>query len=164
MRRRQWLKLGFWGTVMVAGGASLVRGLMPGTSGPKAMWLAVARAVLKDALPAGRAGESALESHWGRLEGTLAGLAPATRAELDELTQLLASPLGRWALLGLTQPWEHAGEAEVSAGLEGLRRSRLKTKQQIFRALRDLTNAAYFSDESSWGVMGYPGPLLVEVI
>ena len=137
MRRRQWLKLGFWGTVMVAGGASLVRGLMPGTSGPKAMWLAVARAVLKDALPAGRAGESALESHWGRLEGTLAGLAPATRAELDELTQLLASPLGRWALLGLTQ---------------------------IFRALRDLTNAAYFSDESSWGVMGYPGPLLVEVI
>jgi hypothetical protein len=164
MRRRQLLKMGFFGGLVMAGGAVLVKGVSRDSPGPKAMWLAVARSVLKDAWPEGRAGEVALEAHWHRLEATLAGLSPATQAEVLELTRILASPLGRWALMGMSQTWEKASVQEVNAGLESLRRSRLLTKQQIFRALRDLTNAAFFADESSWGVLAYPGPLLVEVI
>jgi hypothetical protein len=30
-------------------------------------------------------------------------------------------------------------------------------RQQVFHALRDLTNAAYFADASTWAAIGYPG-------
>jgi hypothetical protein len=39
-----------------------------------------------------------------------------------------------------------------------MRLSSLALKQQGYHALRDLTNAAYFSDPTAWQRMGYPGP------
>ena len=35
------------------------------------------------------------------------------------------------------------------------------TRQQVYHALRDLTNAAWFADAGSWDLLGYPGPQAV---
>ena len=80
------------------------------------------------------------------------------QAELSQLLTLLATPPGRVALAGLSSPWPQASVAQVQEAMQGMRLSSLALKQQAYHALRDLTNAAYFSDPSAWQRMGYPGP------
>jgi hypothetical protein len=41
--------------------------------------------------------------------------------------------------------------------LQGLRTSSLSLRQQVYHALRDLTNAAWFADAAAWSAIGYPG-------
>lgn len=45
--------------------------------------------------------------------------------------------------------------------MQGLQLSTLSLRQQVFQALRDLSNAAYFAGPESWTAVGYPGPLKV---
>lgn len=120
---------------------------------------AVARAVLDEILGGEPAAQDrALSAYLNRLEALLAGMPHHLQAEVDQLLALLAAPPGRVALLGLTTPWAQASRAQVQAALQDLRGSSLVLRQQIFHALRDLTNAAYFADDQAWSVIGYPGP------
>lgn len=124
--------------------------------------LAVGSAVLAGSLPeAESARDQALQAWLERLETTVAGMPAAVQNELDELVLILLSPPGRVGLAGLRQPWEVATTAQVQEALQGLRLSTLATRQQIFHALRDLSNAAYFAAPQSWAALGYPGPLKV---
>jgi hypothetical protein len=120
---------------------------------------AVAQAVLDGALPSAVAErDKAIEAHLQRLEAAIAAFPAATQAELSQLLTLLASAPGRLALAGLTSSWQQASVAQVQSSLQGMRLSSLALKQQAYHALRDLTNAAYFSDPSAWQRLGYPGP------
>ncbi len=122
----------------------------------------VAEAVLDTLLPAEpdlRA--QALSKHLARLEATVAGMPPALQAEVDQLFTLLLAPPGRSLLLGLPSPWEQARVAELQQAMQALRTSQLALRQQVFHALRDLTNAVYFADPDTWAVLGYPGPRAV---
>ena len=51
-----------------------------------------------------------------------------------------------------------ASVAQLQASLQSMRTSSLQLRQQVYHALRDLTNAAYFSDPTTWSQLGYPGP------
>jgi hypothetical protein len=42
-----------------------------------------------------------------------------------------------------------------------MRGSGIALRQQAFLALREIVNAAYFSEPSTWAVLGYPGPLAI---
>ena len=42
-----------------------------------------------------------------------------------------------------------------------MRLSTLALRQQAFHAMRDLINAAWFADPSTWAAIGYPGPRAV---
>jgi hypothetical protein len=166
MERRSLLKLGAGGALLLAitGGAlSLLQpGLADGrlTAAGRAVFAAVARAVLGPLLPAQPGARAvALADHLQRLDVTLAGLPPAMQAEISQLVALLASAPGRLAFAGLLTPWERATVAELQAMLEALRGSSVALRQQAYLALRDLSNAAWFADRSSWGAIGYPGPL-----
>lgn len=119
------------------------------------MLAAIARAVLADLLPTEPA---ALQAHLDRLQATVAGMPPAMQAEVDQLFTLLLTPPGRLGLFGLSAPWEQAKPDAVHEALQGLRSSRLAVRQQVFHALRDLTNAAWLADQSTWSAIGYPGP------
>jgi hypothetical protein len=168
MRRRTLLKIGT-GTALVLGAAAgslalLQPGMRDGrlTAAGKAVFAAVAAAVLEGAIPAaGPARVAALQSHLQRLDAVVAGLHVAARGELAQLTTLLASAAGRLALTGLHEPWERASTEDVAAALQRLRHSSLELRQQTYHALRDLTNGAYFADPSAWGLLGYPGPVPV---
>jgi hypothetical protein len=169
MNRRRLLKLGLAGTVVLAaagGGAALM--LQPGwkdgrlSPAARAMFRSVAMAVLDSLLPAEpQARDAALAAWLGRLEATLSALAPATQAELAQLCTLLPTAPGRIALAGLGSDWTQASTAEVQAALQALRTSRLAVRQQLFHALRDLSNAAWFTDATTWSAIGYPGPQAV---
>ena len=128
-------------------------------AGAREVMLGIALAVLDGALPADpSARQEALDAHLLRLAATIAAFPATTQAELSQLLALLAAPPGRLALAGLSASWHEASVAQIQSALQGMRVSSLALKQQAYHALRDLTNAAYFSDPSAWARLGYPGP------
>jgi len=165
MQRRTLLRLGLGGAALLTlagGGLALLRpGVRDGrlTASGRAVFAAVARAVLDGALPAAPpdAHASALEAHLQRLDGTLGGLAPHARSEVSQLVALLSAAPGRMALCGLDDDWAVADVSAVQAALQAMRTSSLDLRQQAYHALRDLTNAAYFADPQTWPLLGYPG-------
>jgi hypothetical protein len=168
MQRRTLLKLGLAGGLALAAGAGLVALVKPAREGTRltadarAFYAAIARGVLGPLLPPDRAAQSSLlEAHLQRLELAIAGMPPAVQREIDELTTLAASAPGRRALIGLATPWQDADARAVQTALDALRRSRLALRQQVYQALRELTNAAFFADPATWALMGYGGQRLV---
>ncbi len=164
MKRRSLLKVGAAAGVLLALAGGALTLVQPArrngqlTEAGRAIFAALAPAVLDSMLPAeGSARVSAIASLLTRIEASLAGMPPALQAEVDELITLLGTTPGRLALMGLRPDWPEASPAEVTQALQGLRISRLALRQQVFHALRDLTNAAYFADASTWGAIGYPG-------
>jgi hypothetical protein len=164
MQRRTLLKLGLGAAAILAvagGGLALMRpGLIDGRMTPSArtVFHAVARAVLDGSLPADAAQrESALAAHMLRLDAELAGFPAALHTELSQLLALLVSAPGRLGLTGLRSDWPDASVAELQQALQGMRTSSLQLRQQVYHALRDLTNGAYYADPAIWPLMGYPG-------
>lgn len=164
MQRRTLLKLGIGAAAVLAvagGGVALLRpGLVDGrmTSAGRSVFHAVGRAVLDGSLPAQPAArDTALAALLDRLDETLAGLPQPTQAELSQVLALLAAPAGRIGLAGLRTDWPKASTVELQSALQGMRLSSLALKQQIYHALRDLTNAAYYADPQVWPLMGYSG-------
>jgi len=170
MQRRTWLAWGIAGSAVLAaagGGAWLLRAspawregrLLP--DGARVM-RAVARGVLDGSLPdAPGAQAAALDAHLARLQASLAALHPASQREFGALLDLLATAPGRVALTGLTPGWDGASVAELQHALQSMRLSTLALRRQAYQALRDLTLAAYFADASTWGLLGYPGPMKI---
>jgi hypothetical protein len=165
MRRRKLLVVGAaTGVVLAVAGATL--GLLrPARSdgrlnaGSSAVMAAIAQTVLDGFLPAEPGARGAqLQAHLDRLQTTIAGFPPAMQDEVDELLALLAHPAGRVALLGLRPDWSEATPQQLHAVMRSLQTSSIELRQQVFHALRDLTNAAYFADSSTWSQLGYPGP------
>lgn len=164
MQRRTLLKLGIGAAALLAvagGGVALLRpGLLDGRMTPagRSVFHAVARAVLDGSLPGEPAErEAALEAMLRRLDDTLAGFPAPTQSELSQVLALLASTAGRIGLAGLSTDWPHASTGEIQAALQGMRTSSLAMKQQVYHALRDLTNASYYADPQAWPLMSYPG-------
>ena len=165
MQRRTLLKLGFAATVTLAvlgGGVALLR---PGVAGGRfsepalALMRAVAEAVLDGSLPDEAAARAAaLDAHLQRLQGLVSGFPPATRDELSQLLSLLTTAPGRLAITGLAQDWTQAGVAAIQGALQAMRLSGIDIRRQVYQALRDLTNAAFYADSSTWRLMGYSGP------
>lgn len=164
MERRTLLKLGLAGGLALAAGAGLVAMVKPGrqagrlTATGRAFYAAVARGVLGPLIPADpAAARPVLDAHLQRLEQAIAGMPPSVQAEIDELTTLASSAPGRLALIAMTEPWDEASTAQVEAALQALRHSSLALRQQVYQALRELTNAAFFADTATWALMGYRG-------
>ena len=129
------------------------------TRSGRELFTSIAAAVLDGLLPSEPLDRAAaIDAHLHRLEATIAGFPPAIRAEIVELATLLAHPAGRIGLAGLLADWAVATTTDVQTMLQSLRESRLALRQQIYHALRDLTNGAYFVDPTTWAAIGYPGP------
>jgi hypothetical protein len=165
MQRRTLLTLGLVsGTALAlagAGAAVWTPGWREGrlSEPARALFAAVARAVLEGVLPQDPAVQAvALKGHLERLDQVIAGLSPATRAELSDLLALLGTAPGRWALTGLRPAWSEASTAELQTALQSMRVAGSATRRQVYQALRDLSNGAWFADAGSWNLMGYPGP------
>lgn len=164
MQRRTLLQLGAVASVALGlAGFGLSRiqpGLHDGRLGVEGrdLFAAVARAVLDGILPGGEAGRTALDAHLERVAATIEGFAPATQRELSQLISILTTAAGRRALAGLSAPWATASASEVQVALQDMRTSRIAARQQVYHALRDITNGAWFADASTWPMLGYPGP------
>ncbi len=165
MQRRTLLKLGGVSAaiLVVAGGALAL--LQPGLQGGvlsaagREVFAAVGRAILDKSLPADE-GERrlALNALLSRIDTLVQALAPHAQGELSQLLALLASAAGRRSLAGLGPSWPDASVADIQQALQAMRLSTLALRQQAYAALHDITAGAYFSDASSWPLLGYPGP------
>jgi hypothetical protein len=168
MQRRTLLAIGAGSGLLLGVAATGLVLIEPGmrdgrlTTGGRAVFAAVAGAVLDGTLPeGGEARERALGGHLRRLHDLIAKLAPAARDELAQLTTVLANAPGRVGLAGLIPAWPDASREEVARALQRMRHSALALRQQAYHALRDLTNGAYFADPGTWALIGYPGPVAV---
>lgn len=166
MQRRKFLTLGVTATsaiAIVGTGAAWVigPGLRDGRLAPAghSVFRAVVDAVLEGLLPVDPAARTReVEAVLARLDASLAGFPRATQEELSRVLAILAHPGGRIALAGLNTGWGNATRAQVLEALASMRHSALQPRQQIYQALRDLTNAAYFADAGTWAGIGYGGP------
>lgn len=168
LRRRTLLTVGLTAGALLALAGGTLALLRPGLGADgrlapagREVFGAVARAVLDGLLPPPPAGHAAVADLLDRLDATLQGLPPALQDEVGEMLTLLASAPGRVMLTGLRSDWPDADTAELTTMLHMLRRSSLALRQQLYRALRDLVNAAWFADPAAWARIGYPGPMKV---
>jgi hypothetical protein len=166
MQRRTLLKLGLAsGAVLaLAGGAAVLLrpGLEQGRLAPAArpLFVSLGRAILQGTLPAEPGPQArALDGLVERVDALAQNLPLPVQAELSELVGLLCTAPGRRLLAGLAPGWEEARPEEVRAALDGMRFSALALRQQAYQALHEIVGGAYFSEESTWKVLGYPGPL-----
>ena len=168
MQRRTLFKLGLASAavLMVAGGATALfqPGLERGALTPAghSVFAAVGLAVLDKTLPApGPQLDAAIAGLLSRIDVLINALPLHAQNELSQLLSLLASAPGRLAVTGLTQPWAQASVGDVQVALEGMRFSTISLRQQAYSALHEITAGAYFSDPSSWSMLGYPGPIKI---
>lgn len=166
MQRRTLLKLGLVsGAVLaLAGGAAVL--LRPGleqgrlTPPARALFASLGRAILQGTLPADpQARALAVQGMVERIDTLAQNLPSHVQAELSQLVGLLCTAPGRLGLAGLASDWKDATEAQVQAALDGMRYSSLAVRQQAYLALHEIVGGAYFSDESTWTGLGYPGPM-----
>ena len=168
MQRRTLLKLGATSAALLAvvgGAAALIQpGLAQGTLAPagREVFRAIAAGVLDKTLPEqADAKSAALTALLGRIDVLISALPPHAQAELSQLLSILATGAGRRGLAGLSTPWLDASVADVQAALQDMRLSSLAVRQQAYAALHDITAGAYFSESSTWSMLGYPGPLAI---
>ena len=168
MHRRGWLKLGLASAVVLAVGGGAAVMYQPGyasgrlTPAGREVFSGVGRAMLDGSLPVAEPARSvAIEGLLERVDQLVAGLPPHAQDELSQLLALMASGAGRRTLVGLDGAWATASVPEVQAALQSMRTSALSLRQQAYHALHDITGSAYFSDASTWGLLGYPGPVAV---
>jgi hypothetical protein len=164
MQRRTVLRLGIAAGATVALGAALIatvsRGRQDGrlTAPAREMFAAIARGVLGPLVPVdATAAQVMLQAHLDRLDAAIQGMPPHVQVEIDELATIAASAPGRRWLIGLSTPWAEATAAQVEVALTDLRGSSIALRQQVYQALRELTNAAFFADAGTWALLGYAG-------
>ena len=168
MQRRTLLKLTATTAALltlIGGTAALIQpGLERGVLTPagREVFRAIGLGVLDKTLPEQpNAKAAALQALIDRIDMLVSALPLHAQAELSQLLAILASGAGRRALAGLSTPWGNASAAEVQTALQDMRLSRLAVRQQAYAALHDVTAGAYFSEPSTWLMLGYPGPLAI---
>lgn len=168
MQRRTLLKLGLGSTVLLllAGGAAVLLqpGWQAGALSPlgREVFSSVGQAVLDKSLPPSEMPrKAAVEALLGRIDILVRALPPHAQDELSQLLSLLGSKAGRLALAGLGPDWPDASVAVVQQALQSMRVSSLALRQQAYAALHDIATGAYFADEATWPLLGYPGPMKI---
>lgn len=163
--RRRFLALGIGAAVVLAVGGGVASAVKPALVGSRltdigrAVFSAVGLAVLGGVLPpVGPLRVRALEGYLSRIDALIAGLPMHAQDELGQLLSLLGTSAGRLGLAGLSAPWLDASAEQVQAAMQSMRLSSLGLKRQGYHALQNIASGAYFSDSSTWAVMGYPGP------
>lgn len=93
----------------------------------------------------------------------VAGLAPAVRAEIDELLGVLRFAPSRLLLAGIGVPLHEAGEERIARFLARWRESRFDLLRAGYQALTQLIQASWYGNAASWPAIGYPGPPAITV-
>ena len=87
-------------------------------AGGREIVTALAPVILDGALPAGPERHDAVRELVRQIDASYAIMPPAIRIELAQLFQLLAFPITRRGLAGVSGPWHEANDAELRAFLE----------------------------------------------
>jgi hypothetical protein len=163
--RRQFIQAGIAGTIALGAAGALTGCAGRSDGGPlalkdahRAVFIALAPAVLAGALPTDGAGVEAVRRLIGRIERSIAGLSASAQQELGELLALLTFAPARVLVAGVIPSWEDTRPEQAAEFLQRWRFSRFALLQSAYHALHDLILGAWYADPESWGPIGYPGP------
>ena len=163
MRRRGFLKLGLFGSSLLAlGGAGLSLWPSDERHRPRktlqrieAARFAVLAQVAARVVPLVGADPIAI-AH--AVDESIALGPEESAADFNKLLGLLESGLAGFLLDGRPRPFTRlVGEAQ-DAALEAFRDSRFVLRRAGYHALRKLCVAGYYAGEATWADVGYPGP------
>jgi hypothetical protein len=119
---------------------------------------AMVPAFLDGALPEDGSRTTAIAETVDAVDRAVAGLPPATQAELAQLFGLLTFAPARVALAGLVADWPRATPDAVAAALARWQASRLSLLRSAYDGLHQLVLAAWYGNPRAWAAIGYPGP------
>lgn len=167
LTRRQLLKVGLLGTVVLAsagGIASLAGRTDSAAAGFRQlrasdlpMLRRVIPVVLDGALPDGQQA-TAVENVLHALDSNLDRLSPSLNGQVMQLFDLLTLGITRGPATGIWGQWEDASDQAVRAFLRRWEGSSLALLQQGQNALANLILLACYSSPDAWPQCGYPGP------
>lgn len=89
------------------------------------------------------------------VDQAIALLNPQIRGELRQLFDLLASPGGRYLLLGQWAGWNDAGLA-LATGMDAWQHHSLDVLRAAYDGLRDLVFAVWYGEPTHWGPLDKP--------
>jgi hypothetical protein len=92
------------------------------------------------------------------VDTAIAGLPPTVQSEVRDLLGLLTFPVTRRIVAGVLKPWLEAAPDDIAAFLERWRTSSFALLRTAYRALQELTTAAWYGNPASWPRISYPGP------
>lgn len=171
--RRQFLRVGVMGSIALStvSATALLTGcasapLAPGFTvlrGSDLVTLrAVAGVVLSAELPAdGPASAIALEQTLKTLDAFLSGTSVAGQKQLLQLLDLMHMPATRYAVAGLSQPWEEASADDIGKFLEHWRSSRFETLRAGYNGLTQALNMMWYLQPRSFAAIGYEPPHVI---
>ncbi|WP_420474208.1 hypothetical protein [Noviherbaspirillum sp. ST9] len=160
--RRSFLKVGLLGALALATAGGLYRITRPAETPGPFILNDVARAVLAAIVPAMLKGAVTtpgdIDAAIKRAVDAIHGLPLSAQKEVQDLFALLALGPSRRLLAGVPDDWNQAKPADVAAFLHDWRYSRIALFQGAYLGLHDLITGAWYSHESTWAAIGYPGP------
>lgn len=125
--------------------------------------LRVMRALLPVVL-AGRLPETAAEAVEGALHSLdefLYGTSIAGHKQLRQLFDLLSMPVTRYAVAGLSSPWESVSTQEVRAFLDRWSHSRFQLLRAGYLGLTQMIAMGWYLQPQTWAGIGYVPPVVV---
>ena len=164
LTRRSFLKVGIIGALTLAAAGGVYRMTHPSAPSQRFVLDEDIRAALTAIIPAiltnaVRPGTPDVQAAIERTHAAILGLPLATQKEIQDLFALLTLGPTRRFLAGLPDDWAHARQEDVAAFLQSWRLHRIGMLQAAYHALHDLVTGPWYSDESTWQAIGYPGPI-----
>lgn len=164
LTRRSFLKVGIFGAIALAAAGGVYRMTRSaGTGGgfalnddARAALTAIIPAILAGAI---RPGTQDVHAAIERTHSAILGLPLVTQKEIQDLFALLTLGPARRFLAGVPDDWTQAKPDDVAAFLQNWRLHRIGMLQAAYHALHDLVTGPWYSDESTWPAIGYPGPI-----
>ena len=167
LSRRQLLKAGLFGTVVLAsaGGIAIVAGRTDTAAAgfrqlrqsDLPMLRRIIPVILSGALPTDQPA-AAVEEVLHALDNNLDRLSPSLNGQIMQLFDLLTLGVTRGPATGIWGQWEDASDEAVRNFLRRWEGSSLALLQQGQNALTNLILLACYSSPAAWPQCGYPGP------
>jgi hypothetical protein len=176
LNRRQFLKVGAFGGIVLAGTGYVSNGVFWGSDTAKAVvdghnysfftvrdhevMVAIATVLLEGGFESGQANpvEASVEEVVQAVDYVISGFLPEVQAELRQLFTLLTFAPMRTLAGGPMMGWKGASPDKVRRFLEGWRYSSFDLLKSGYDALVQLTMGSWYGNQKSWSVIGYPGP------
>lgn len=170
--RRQFLRVGALGSLVLStlSLTALLTGcssapMAPGCKVLRETDLAILRAlapvILAGELPAGVEAKAAIEETLLTLDAFLASTSGPGQKQLGQLFDLMHMPATRYTVVGLSDAWEEASVADLTAFLEHWRNSRFETLRAGYVALTQMLNMMWYLQPRSWAAIDYAPPMVV---
>jgi hypothetical protein len=166
LTRRQFIKVGLAGAVLLAAARYLDRPFAASPEGHRVLDEGAAKivralipVVLAGALPTEEAARArAIDETVAAFDRAVSGLAPAVQEELLQMLSFLHFAPSRFASTGIWAPLDEAPREDINAFLTRWRHSRFDLQRQGYQALTQLIQASWYDNPTSWKAIGYPGP------